>query len=295
VRAGWGTRSIIVVGSVAAFAPASALAGTVVGQAPPVAGSPTPCSADYSFIGNTVSSGPSYVVPAPGGVITEWRHEATGAAGERAALRVFVRSPASSDFIVLAESESEEVAPPGLNRFPTRLPAPTGSQIGLRTATSMWCGHATDAGDSYFSETPPRPVGALQSAAAQFSGLRLNVAAVVEPDADRDLFGDETQDGCPTVATVQTDCVAPQTTLTRKPRKRWRKRRARFEFVASEPGSTFECRLDSGPPTSCTSPFAIARLKRRQHAFEVTAIDALGNRDPAPAQSRFTVLARKRR
>jgi hypothetical protein len=39
--------------------------------------------------------------------------------------------------------------------------------------------------------------------------LRINMAAVVEPDVDGDGFGDETQDGCPTDASTQGPCPQP--------------------------------------------------------------------------------------
>jgi Ca2+-binding RTX toxin-like protein len=41
------------------------------------------------------------------------------------------------------------------------------------------------------------------------SGFRIDIAAKVEPDSDRDGFGDETQDQCPTNATVQGPCPLP--------------------------------------------------------------------------------------
>ena len=41
---------------------------------------------------------------------------------------------------------------------------------------------------------------------ARTPDLQLNVSAILEPDADGDGFGDETQDQCPTDASTQGPC-----------------------------------------------------------------------------------------
>lgn len=96
---------------------------------------------------------------------------------------------------------------------------------------------------------------------------------------------------CPD-ATVP-DTTAPETTITRRPKDRTKSRRARFEFIASDPGSTFECKLDAGPFTSCASPLA-DKVKRRKHTFEVRAIDPSGNADTSPAVDTWRVRKMKR-
>ena len=52
------------------------------------------------------------------------------------------------------------------------------------------------------------PPGTNQPYPSAATGLRADVSASVEPDADRDGFGDETQDGCPTDASTQGACPA---------------------------------------------------------------------------------------
>jgi hypothetical protein len=64
---------------------------------------------------------------------------------------------------------------------------------------------------------------------------------------------------------------------------------AAFEFVASEPGARFECRLDGGAWLTCTSPRSYANVPIGPHVFEVRAIDPAGNVDPTPAQHPWTV------
>jgi hypothetical protein len=89
------------------------------------------------------------------------------------------------------------------------------------------------------------------------------------------------------------DTTAPETAITRAPKERTRRRRVGFEFIATEPDSTFECKLDSGPFTSCASPVAY-KVGRRKHAFQVRAIDPSGNADPAPAVDTWRVRKKKR-
>jgi CSLREA domain-containing protein len=86
------------------------------------------------------------------------------------------------------------------------------------------------------------------------------------------------------------DEKAPETTIVKKKIKG---RTAKFRFVSSEVGSTFQCRLDKKPFKPCRSPKNYKHLKPGKHVFEVRAIDAAGNRDKTPATRRFRVLPRR--
>jgi hypothetical protein len=66
------------------------------------------------------------------------------------------------------------------------------------------------------------------------------------------------------------------------------RRRVSFAFTASEPGSSFRCKLDRRPWRACRSPRAYL-VRPGRHAFHVYAIDAAGNRDRTPAVFRFRV------
>ncbi len=87
------------------------------------------------------------------------------------------------------------------------------------------------------------------------------------------------------------DKKAPETTIVKGPRARSHKRTAKFKFVSSEAGSTFQCKLDKKPFKPCRSPKKHKRLKRGKHVFQVRAIDAAGNVDKSPAKKKFRVLA----
>lgn len=86
------------------------------------------------------------------------------------------------------------------------------------------------------------------------------------------------------------DKTAPQTTIVKKKIKG---RTAKFRFISSEAGSTFQCKLDKKKFKPCPSPKKYKRLKPGKHVFEVRATDAAGNRDKTPATRRFRVLPRR--
>ena len=86
------------------------------------------------------------------------------------------------------------------------------------------------------------------------------------------------------------DTIAPDTTLSSPPPLLSNSSSAQFAF-SSEPGATFECKLDAGAwsATGCTSPRELTGLTEGQHTFLVRARDAAGNVDPSPASHTWTV------
>jgi secreted trypsin-like serine protease len=87
---------------------------------------------------------------------------------------------------------------------------------------------------------------------------------------------------------------SPDTTIVGKPRKKTRKRKASFRFIADEPNATFECRFDDAAFAPCSSPLK-RRVKRGRHTFEVRAIDSAGTADPLPATHKWRVKRKRRR
>ena len=97
----------------------------------------------------------------------------------------------------------------------TQIPVPAGAHLGVDVVGPEPLFNAGNAADQFGAFTVNAPIGAINNVTA-FGGLRVNIAAVLEPDADHDGYGDETQDGCPSDAAQQLPC-APGTTPTPAP------------------------------------------------------------------------------
>lgn len=85
------------------------------------------------------------------------------------------------------------------------------------------------------------------------------------------------------------DTKAPNTRITKHPRKATKARAATFRFRSSETGSRFVCKLDKGRFRACKSPRHFKRLKPGVHRLRVKAIDKAGNADPTPAKFRWKI------
>ena len=96
-------------------------------------------------------------------------------------------------------------------------------------------------------------------------------------------------DATPASRAVDVDAAPPDTVLASGPSGPTNDSTPTFTFTASKPGSTFECRVGAAAFASCTSPHTTAALSDGPKTFEVRAIDALGNADPASATRTFTV------
>ena len=66
---------------------------------------------------------------------------------------------------------------------------------------------------------------------------------------------------------------------------------ATLDFIASTPGSTFECSLDGSDFAPCEDPKQYAGLQDGEHTFQVRAKGPGGGVDPTPAARTWTVEA----
>jgi hypothetical protein len=96
-------------------------------------------------------------------------------------------------------------------------------------------------------------------------------------------------DASPATYTWTVDTAGPETTVNSGPADPTNQTSASFTFSADEPGSTFECRLDTGAFASCTTPASYSGLSAGSHTFHVRATDSLGNTDPTPATWTWTI------
>jgi hypothetical protein len=82
--------------------------------------------------------------------------------------------------------------------------------------------------------------------------------------------------------------VAPDTVIDSGPGAFTNSTAASFAFHSSLSGATFQCTLDAGAPTACTSPASYSGLAAGAHTFSVTAT-LNGQTDPTPATASWTI------
>jgi hypothetical protein len=93
----------------------------------------------------------------------------------------------------------------------------------------------------------------------------------------------------PSSITYTEDSAPPETAITGGPSGPTGDASPTFSFSSTEPGSSFECRVDGGAWAACSSPHTVAPLADGTHTFEVRAIDAAGNADQTPDSVTITV------
>ena len=93
----------------------------------------------------------------------------------------------------------------------------------------------------------------------------------------------------PASQTWTVDTTAPETTMDSGPSGATPSNSAAFGFSSPEAGVNFQCRLDSGAWSLCTSPQVYSSLPEGAHSFDVRAVDSLGNADATPATRQWTV------
>jgi hypothetical protein len=278
----------------------SADAATTLGST--ARGGPAQTCLGATLFVQAASTGPSYVVPSGGGVIASWSAHGFGAPAQL--ILKTVRESTIDNYLVKGSSEAETVAASGTSTFPARISVAAGDEIALWVPGKAPCNYVTGrAGDVQAFRggihTEPAIGEVFGPTSDHGSGFRLNVSAKLEPDADRDGYGDETQDGCPTDPAVQRPCpdrTAPKTTITKAPKSKIKTKRKRtrikFAFRSSE-ASTFSCTLD-GKTKPCSSPYT-TRVRKGKHRFSVVATDIAGNVDRTPATDKFKVKRKQRR
>jgi len=276
--------------------PALADGGSVVVGQNGTAGTISMCGVMTSglYLQDAVAGGPAYTTPA--GVVTSWTVVVASNPGTTVKLKTVHEGPADT-YTVQRSSEAVELASIGANTFASHVPVAAGDALALWAVSpsNVPCAFTTGlAGDrlgGFLMASEPKPGQAFPFGFNP--GLRLNVSATVEPDADGDGFGDVTQDSCPGRATSQGDCQPPQTGFG-KVKKRItttaERARVKLPLTATEP-ATFTCSVDGRTPKACTSPYRL-RLAPGRHVVYVTSTDAAGNTDVTAATLRLRVVRR---
>src|SRR3989338_8353518 len=96
-------------------------------------------------------------------------------------------------------------------------------------------------------------------------------------------------DSTPASYTWTIDTTASDTTITSQPSNPSSSTSASFSFTSTETGSTFQCQMDSGGYSACTSPKSYTGLTAGSHTFYVKATDSAGNVDSTPASYTWTI------
>ncbi len=144
------------------------------------------------------------------GVIVRWRLRQGANTAGPGALRVIRPNNQSVTPTMWTGIRSEPVTlpgPAGTYLFNSRLPISVGDEIGV----DVPLGHSAMTyedlvtGSVRVFDPPLADGGTLPASGAGAAELGLN--ADVEPDADKDGFGDETQDLCPTQSATQGNCI----------------------------------------------------------------------------------------
>jgi hypothetical protein len=185
-------RVAIAAAALALTLPAAASAKTTTGS---VAGAATqntavcPDQASCTLLGDNARI-------AADGVVTGW-HLKSGSIGGEVRLRV-LRPAGAGKYTGAGTSEPQKVTrdDPYVNDYPTRLPVKAGDVLGVENSSNALV-LSEDPG-TVKAFTPSVGDGATAAPTANEPGARrLLLTADVEPDADGDGYGDESQDACP--------------------------------------------------------------------------------------------------
>jgi hypothetical protein len=179
-------------------------------------------------------------------------------------------TPASRTFTVDATPPNTTIdsGPSGTTNDPTPSFAFSASEPG----SSFEC--KVDSG-AYAPCSSPLTTGALADGPHSFEVRATDPAGNPDPT--------------PASRTFTVDATAPETTIDSGPSGTTNDPTPSFAFSSTKPGSSFACRIDSGPYAPCRSPYTASRLADGSHTFSVRAKDASGNVDPTPASRRFKV------
>jgi hypothetical protein len=156
----------------------------------------------------TAAGNPLSLTAPSAGVITKWKFnlapEATGITIPQTLKVLRQTGPLSVQVI----GESTQNVTGGANSSDTRIPVQAGDRLALFAATETFVLYCEVPGpiNRLAAFEGGAGVGSSGSFIEVEDDARIPAFAVIEPDADNDGFGDETQDKCPQSAAAQAAC-----------------------------------------------------------------------------------------
>jgi hypothetical protein len=161
------------------------------------------------------------------GVITSWSYSVAGVLPAEldvtTKLKVFAPAATPGQFKVVGESPATIQG--GTTATPARIPVQSGDLLGSSLTVldkggteqgALFCN--TGNPEDEIGVIPGDPVsGSTVSIVGTKPGYQNPITVTVEPDADGDGYGDETQDKCPTDASTHEACPAPKAAPTPPP------------------------------------------------------------------------------
>lgn len=182
------------------------------------------CNADFYSVGNTIvqtsrAAGSALPIAAPvDGVVTSWRLASAAPEVFAQTLKVLRPTVSPKAFQVVGESSVAGIVT-GTNSFAVRLPVQAGDKFGLYGSPgALFCGGLGTTDDKLGFSAGNAAVGSTMAVESESVNAQIPVSVTIEPDADHDGYGDETQDRCPLNAAVQGECpVVPPITVVPAP------------------------------------------------------------------------------
>jgi hypothetical protein len=242
---------------------------------------------------NLDSTSPQYVATFDA-VATSMTYSAASAPAGAQVRAVFARPAAAGSYTVSAKSELFPMVAGTVTTYPIRVSVQVGDYLGLNVkgaGVSVACYYLDDGSSIMESGSDVDSTSTLLPGISGNPGFP-DISAVIEPDADRDGYGDASQDLCPTSALTHGACPPLDTTITSKPPRKTHKHKVKIGFSSPDPTARFECALDSKKRfTPCTSPRKV-RAGLGKHTLLVRAVDPAGAVDPTPAKVSWRVQPR---
>ena len=145
----------------------------------------------------------------PRGVLTSWRYHSSADTPAGSVRLELFKPVAEGRYRAVAASDAQALnAGFRVRASAPRIPVRRGWLLGLDPGDDAEVGITVPIGHRR-SDDPVhrrRPGGQHRHRDGAVPDLRVNVAATIEPDADRDRYGDRSQDRCPTQAATHRRC-----------------------------------------------------------------------------------------